>query len=326
MTQVCIVGAGAIGGFLGTRLARSGQARISALARGQTLAALRQHGWRLQTAQGLEQAPASAEDAPHRLGPQDIIFLAVKAHALPALAPTLHPMIGPQTVVVPAMNGVPWWFGQGIAGLEDLPLQSVDPAGGIARALPAGQVLGCVVHASTFTPQPGLVQHQMGQGLIVGEPQGGLSDRAQRVVALLQAAGFDATASPRIRHDIWYKLWGNLTLNPITAITGATVDRVLGDPLLRAWCSATMLEAAALGARLGCPIDQSPEDRHAITAKLGAFKTSMLQDVEAGRALELDAIIGAAHEMAQRLNVPAPQIAALFGMARLFARQRGLYP
>jgi 2-dehydropantoate 2-reductase len=166
----------------------------------------------------------------------------------------------------------------------------------------------------------------MGQGLIVGEPRGGQSERVGEVAELLSHAGFDVTRSADIRHDIWYKLWGNMTMNPVTAITGATGDRVLADPLVRAFNSACMEEAAAVGRRIGCAIAQTPEDRHAITTKLGAFRTSMLQDVEAGRPLELDAIVGAVHEIGERLQVPAPNIAALFGLARLFARTRGLYP
>jgi 2-dehydropantoate 2-reductase len=183
-----------------------------------------------------------------------------------------------------------------------------------------------VVHASTSTPEPGLVEHKMGQGLIVGEPGGGTSARAQRVAALLAGAGFETTVSDNVRQDIWYKLWGNLTMNPVSAITGATIDRVLADPLVRGFCSAAMHEAAAIGARIGCAITQSPEDRHAITRKLGAFKSSMLQDVEAGRPLELDAIVGVVHELAQRLSIDTPAIDALLGLARLFGRVHGLYP
>jgi 2-dehydropantoate 2-reductase len=224
------------------------------------------------------------------------------------------------------MNGVPWWFGQGIAALGPHPLASVDPGGLVAQAIPLRHVIGCVVHASTSAPEPGLVQHKMGQGLIVGEPAGGTSDRAQQVADLLAHAGFDVTLSDRIRYDIWYKLWGNMTMNPISAITGATVDRVLADPLLREFCSAAMREAAAIGARIDCPIAQSPEDRHAITARLGAFRTSMLQDVEAGRAIELDAIVGAVQEMGSRLAEPTPNIDVLLGLTRLFARVHGLYP
>jgi 2-dehydropantoate 2-reductase len=236
-----------------------------------------------------------------------------------------RPLIGPATLVLPAMNGVPWWFGHGVAALGDAPLESVDPGGVVAAAIPFETVLGCVVHAAAFTAEPGLVVHKMGAGLIVGEPAGGASARVDAVAALLREAGFEVTASADVRRDVWYKLWGNLTMNPVSAITGATADRVLADPLVRAFCSQAMGEAAAIGALVGCPIGQTPEDRHAITARLGAFKTSMLQDVEAGRPVELDAIVGAVRELGQRLGQPTPAIDALFGLARLFARERGLY-
>ena len=257
---------------------------------------------------------------------QELVVVAMKGQALPAFAPRLAPLLGRDTVVLPAMNGVPWWFGRGVAALGDAPLQSVDPGGVVGRSIAYEHVLGCVVHASTATSEPGLVEHRMGQGLIIGEPVGGLSERVQRVVALLQNAGFDATASANIRQDIWYKLWGNLTINPVTAITGATSDRVLDDPLVRAFCSAAMREAAAIGERLGCAIAQSPEDRHAITRKLGAFRSSMLQDGQAGRAIELDAIVGVMHEIATGLGVDSPNIDALLGLTRLFGRVHGLYP
>ena len=324
--RVCIVGAGAIGGFLGARLAASGRAEVSAVARGATLEALRRHGWRLTMAGTAIAAPVRASDDPARLGVQDLVVIAVKAPALPSIVDGLAALVGPRTVILPAMNGVPWWFCQGIAGFEDEPLQSVDPGGRIARALPLAQVLGCVVHASTSAPEPGLVEHKVGRGLIVGEPLGGRSDRAQAVVDLLAGAGFEATQSANVRKDIWYKLWGNMTMNPVSAITGATVDRVLGDPLVRGFCSVVMAEAAAIGARIGCPITQSAEDRHAVTAKLGAFKTSMLQDVEAGRPIELDALVSAVEEIGARLGEPMPGIRALLGLARLFGRAHRLYP
>ncbi len=324
--KTCIVGAGAIGGFIGTRLALAGHAQVSALARGATLAALRQHGWRLQMADGLLQVPAHAAEDPAALGVQDLIVLAVKAPALAALAPRIAPLIGAHTLLLPAMNGVPWWFCERSPGLNEAPLASVDPSGSIARALPTAQVLGCVVHASAATPVAGLVQHRMGRGLIVGECFGGESERARAVVALLAEAGFEATLSTDIRRDIWFKLWGNMTMNPVSAITGATADRVLADPLVRAFNSAARAEAAAIGALIGCPIAQTAEERHAITARLGAFKTSMLQDVEAGRPIELDALVTVVREIGQRLGRPTPTIDALLGLARLFAQTRGLYP
>ncbi len=324
--KVCIYGVGAIGGFIGTRLAAAGQCEVSALARGATLQALREKGWRMQTAAGLLQGPVAraASDAA-TLGPQDLVVVAVKGPALTEVARSLGPLLGPETVVMPAMNGVPWWFCAGHAGFGDT-LDSVDPGGVIAGAIPRERVVGCVVHASTSTPEPGLVQHRMGQGLIVGEPAGGTSERVQRIAQLLSGAGFDTTVSENIRYDIWYKLWGNMTINPVSALTRATGDLILADPLVRAFCSAAMREAQAIGARIGCPITQTPEERHAITAKLGALRTSMLQDVEAGRAIELDAIVGVVHEIGRRLDVATPNIDALLGLTRLFGRVRGLYP
>jgi 2-dehydropantoate 2-reductase len=324
--KVCIIGAGAIGGLIGASLAAAGQAQVSALARGDTFAALRTHGWRLRSAQGLVQVPARASANAAELGPQDLVVIAVKSPALPAVARSIQPLLGPHTLVLPAMNGVPWWFCSDLPGFVDVPLHSVDPGGVVSRAIAAQRVLGCVVHAAASTPEPGLVQHTMGRGLIVGEPAGGHSQRAQAVAELLQHAGFETTHAANVRHDIWYKLWGNLTMNPVSAITGASIDQLLADPLVRSFCSAAMLEAAAIGARIGCPIAQSPDDRHQVTAKLGAFKTSMLQDVEAGRAIELDAIVGAVQEIGERLALPTPNINALLGLTRLFARQRGLYP
>ncbi len=324
--KVCIYGVGAIGGFIGTRLALAGECQVSALARGQTLAALRQHGLRLRQGGNLLAAPVQASDDPVALGVQDLIVIAVKGPAMGAVAECIAPLIGPQTLILPAMNGVPWWFAAGAPALGTAPLQSIDPGGRIAAAIPAGQVIGCVVHASTWTSAPGLVEHKMGQGLIIGEPLGGVSARVQALAGLLQRAGYDTTASADVRRDIWYKLWGNMTMNPLTAITGATVDRVLDDPLTRGFCTAAMAEAAAVGARIGCAIEQTPEDRHQITRKLGAFKTSMLQDVEAGRPIELDALVTVVQEIAQRVQVATPTINALLGLARLHGRVRGLYP
>jgi 2-dehydropantoate 2-reductase len=322
--KVCIIGAGAIGGFIGTKLAAAGVG-TTALARGATLAALRQCGWRMDTAQGTITAPLRASDDARELGAQDLVVIAVKTPALSTVAATLDPLLGPDTLVLPAMNGVPWWFCRGLPEF-DAPLQSADPGGAIGRAIDAERVVGCVVHVSASTSEPGRVVHKMGQGLIVGEPGGGRSARVQAVADVLTRAGLDVTHSADVRRDLWYKLWGNLTMNPVSAITGATIDRVLGDAQVRAFCSAAMVEAAMVGARIGCAIDQSPEDRHAITAKLGAFKTSMLQDVEAGRAIELDAIVGAVHEIGQRVGIETPHIGALLGLTRLFAQQRGLYP
>ena len=315
--KVCIVGAGAVGGLIGTRLAVSG-AEVSALARGETLAALRTHGWRLkQGAEPLAVPVAAASGDGHELGPQDLVVIAVKAPVTAALADSVIPLLGPSTIVLPAMNGVPWWFMPG--------LDSVDPGGAVARAIPLPHVIGCVVHLSAATEAPGVAVHKNGMGLIVGELDGAASSRLATVHALLATAGFTVTSSPAIRREAWYKLWGNLTMNPVSALTGATGDRMLDDPLVRNFCSAAMLEAQAIGARIGCAIDQTPEERHAVTRELGAFKTSMLLDAERGRPIELDAIVTAVHELGLRTGVPTPSIDALLGLTRLFARVRGLY-
>jgi 2-dehydropantoate 2-reductase len=324
--KVCIAGAGAIGAFIGTRLALAGESQVSVLARGATLEAIRQHGLRLQEGGTVHAAPVAASDNAADLGVQDLVVIAVKGPALAAVAQACRPLIGPHTLLLPAMNGVTWWFGAGCAAIGDAPLDSIDPGGRIAAVLPLAQVIGCVVHASVATEGGGLARHVMGQGLIIGEPLGGVSDRVAKLAGLLQRAGFDTTASPDIRREIWFKLWGNMTMNPVTALTGATVDKVLDDPLTRAFCSQAMLEAQAVGARIGCAIDQTPEDRHAIARKLGAFKTSMLQDVEAGRPVELEALVGAVRELAVRVGVATPTIDTLYGLARLQARVRGLLP
>jgi 2-dehydropantoate 2-reductase len=331
--NICIVGMGAIGCFIAARLADIGRQtkgtpaphRISALARGDTLAALQLHGVRWIASDGTKgAAPVFASDNATTLGPQNLVIVAVKATALASVAPTLSPLLGPQTIVMPAMNGVPWWFCRGLPGLEE-PLQSVDPNGTLERTMAFERMLGCVVHASCSMDAPGVMRHKMGQGLMVGEPAGGASDRARAVVELLAHVGFDATLSLNIRQAIWYKLWGNLTTNPASALTGATVDQLMADPLVRELFSSAMREAAQIGERIGCPVDQSPEDRHVITEKLGAFKTSMLQDAEAGRPIELDAITGAVHELGVRLRIPTPSVDALFALTRVMARQRGLY-
>lgn len=325
--KICLVGAGAIGGFLGTRLALDAGNAVAALARGVTLVSLRDHGWRLRQNGELLQAPvAMASDDPRDLGAQDLVVLALKAQTLPGLAPSLAPLFSADTIVMPAMNGVPWWFGAGVAALEAAPLESVDPGGGIAAAIPLKSVVGCAVHASAATTEPGVTTHRMGRGLIVGEPAGGDSARVARLGETLRRAGFEVTSSPRIRYDIWYKLWGNMTMNPVSALTGATTDRLLDDELVRTFCARAMQEAAAVGARIGCDVRESADDRQAVTRKLGVFKTSMLQDVEASRTLELDALVGAVREIGQRVGVATPMIDALFGLTRLFGQVRGLYP
>ncbi len=324
--KVTVIGAGAIGGWLGVLLALAG-ARMSAVARGQTLATLQRDGLTLRSADGEQCGPVQAVASGESLGPQDLVILAVKAPALPEVAPLVTPLLGPDTVVLTAMNGVPWWFFEGGFGgaLHGTRLQTIDPTGAIASAIPARHVVGGVVHASCSTDAPGVVRHHFGNGLIIGEPAGGASERVQALASLLQRAGLAATVSPRIQKDIWYKLWGNMTVNPVSALTGATTDRILDDELVRQFISTVMLEAKAIGERIGIPIDQQPEDRHAVTRKLGAFRTSMLQDVQARRPVELDALVAVVRELGQLTGVLTPFTEVLLGLSRLQARTLGLY-
>ena len=330
--RVCVFGAGAIGGFIGGRIAASG-VPTSAVARGATLAALTAHGWRIESGDRTIAAPVTASADPKELGEQDLVILALKAQTLPAAAASIRPLLGPDTVVLTAMNGIPWWFFEGFGGpCEGLKLQSVDPGAaatstpnadtGIAATIPIRHILGGVVHMSCSVPEPGLVRHHSGTGLILGEPNHKSSTRVHEVADLLRAAGLDATISTQIHTDIWYKLWGNLTINPVSALTGATADLILDDDLVRAFCHAAMREAQRIGDRIGCPIDQTPEERNKVTRKLGAFKSSMLQDAEAGRPLELDALVGAVREIGAALGEPTPAVDTLLGLTRLSAKVR----
>ena len=324
--KACIYGAGAIGGFIGARLAAQGH-DVSAVARGATLAALNSRGMRLRSTSGDIAAPVRASDDPVRLGPQDLVVVAVKEPAMRAVASRIAPLLRPDTIVLTAMNGVQWWFFHGMPGpCAQMRLKTLDPEGAIATAIPMQHVVGCVVHASCKLPEPGVVQHVMGQGLIIGEPAGGTSDRVSRLANALDTAGFECRVSERIQQDVWYKLWGNMTMNPVSAFTGATADRILDDDLAHGFCQAVMQEAKTIGAAIGCPIAQTVEERSVVTRKLGAFKTSMLQDVEAGKPLEIDALLAVVREIAQHVNIATPNLDALLGLTRVFARARGLYP
>ena len=323
--KACIVGAGAIGGWIGVKLAQAGS-ELSVLARGATLEALRGRGLTLHSAAGTTTVPVRASAEARDLGVQDLVVVAVKAPALAQVAASVAPLLGRSTIVLTAMNGVPWWFFDGFGGrFAGTRLQAVDPDGSIARAIPASKIVGCVVHASCSVDAPGQARHHFGGKLIVGEPSGEKTERVQRLVALLQGAGLETVLSDRIQRDIWFKLWGNMTINPVSALTGATSDLILGDDLVRGFVSNVMLEAREIGARIGIPIDQRPEDRHQVTLKLGAFKTSMLQDVEAGKPVELDALVTVVRELGVLTGVATPFTDALLGLARLHARVRGLY-
>ena len=348
--KICIVGAGAIGGLIAGWIAQripATEAEVSILARGETLVALRGRGLRIDEASAPEAAPIivhpRADSDPAALGVQDVVIVAVKAPALAAVAPAVARLIGPRTQVVVAMNGVPWWFFDGQPGpCQGLRLASVDPGDGVRAAIPTRHVIGCVVHLGCSNLGPAQLRHGMGNGLILGDAFGparlageaaapalaGPDDpqspeRLAALADLLQRAGFAASVTPQIQREVWYKLWGNMSMNPISVLTRATLDRILDEPLTRAWVSTLMREAQALGNAFGCPIDQDPEERHQMTRKIGAFKTSMLQDHEAGRPMEIDALVGSVSEIGHHLGLPTPNIDALLGLVRLAARSCG---
>lgn len=326
--RTAIVGAGAIGGALAIALAQAGHA-VSVLARGATLAAIRQHGIRMVEAATASDtgraATVHASDDPSALGEQDFVVIALKAQALPAVAAALAPLVGANTAVVSATNGLPWWFLDGMnTPLADSRLEAVDPDGCIGRTLPAARSIGCVVHLSASTDAPGIVRRGKGNRLIVGAAHAALGPRAAAFAQALREGGFDVECTDAIRGDIWAKLWGNMNMNPLSALTGSTADRLLDDPYTHALVVRMMEEAAAIGGKLGLPSGMTIEARLAVTRELGAFKTSMLQDMEAGRPLEIGPILGVFPELGRKLGVPTPFCDAVLGLLRQRAASSGL--
>ncbi|AIO41411.1 2-dehydropantoate 2-reductase family protein [Burkholderia cenocepacia] len=323
--RAAVVGVGAIGGLLASALSRAGMT-VCAYARGATLDALNAHGVRVIDEAGtVSSVPVRATDDARALGVQDYVVIALKAHALPALAARIAPLVGPDTVIVAAMNGLPWWFTHGLAGpVDGVPLDAVDPGGAVSAALPPAQAIGCVVHLSSSTDAPGVVRRGRGNRLIVGAPAARLDAPAERFATALAAGGFDVESTSSIRTEIWAKLWGNMNMNPLSALTGSTAEQLLDDPFTQALALRMMEEAAAIGAKLGLDTGMSGPERIAVTRKLGAFKTSMLQDFEAGRALEIGPILGVFPELGRKLDVPTPYCDAVLGLLRQRAANSGL--
>ena len=314
--SAAIVGAGAIGAWIADALDRAGW-RISILARGETLATLRAQGLRVDRAGESRHCRPRAGSAAE-LGEHDYVFLAVTAPVLPDLAPQLGALIGPSSVVISATNGIPWWFFHDFGGaLENQLLQSVDPQLTQERTFPRQRALGAVVHASAKIAGPAHIQVVAADRLILGEPDGGLTQRVQEVVAGLRAGGINAQASSRIRLEVWAKLWGNMNMNPISALTRCGTGKMLASPAIRELCSRMMQEMQACGQKLGLDLHMTPAERIAVTQRLGDFKTSMLADLEAGRPLELAPQLGAVVEIADRLGVPAVFCQSILGLAQL---------
>ena len=325
--RICVVGAGAIGGFLATKLALAGN-QVSVLARGATLQAIRSQGLRLDSGGVRLQAHVAASDDAAQLGEQDVVILAVKAPSLPGVADKLSPLLRPDTIVLPALNGVPWWYFKAMQGtpLAGQRLKATDPDGRLEAAIPTRQIVGLVVFPSCSSPEPGLIVHASGSRLVLGEADGKPSPRAEVMGRIFVEAGFDASASPDIRREVWLKLLGNACFNPVSLLTGSATDLLIDDTDINQLFQNMMLELLAVGREIGVPVEISPVDRLAITRKLGHIKTSMLQDVEAGRAVEIDSILGAAVEIAAALGVSAPCLNTVYALAKFRARHLGLYP
>ena len=320
--KIAVVGAGAIGGYLGAKLAVAGE-DVTFIARNRNLAAINAGGFRLINEDGTEQH-ASTVRAVQRMaeaGPQDVVLLTVKAHQVVDLLPELRDLFGPNTAVVTMINGVPWWYFHKLAGpYEGRQLESVDPGGRIAQAIEPERVIGSVVYPAAELVAPGVVKVIEGNRFTLGEPDGTRSERIDALSQALMKAGFKAPVSKDIRGEIWVKLWGNLSFNPISALTHATLEDICRFPPTRVLVAAMMSEAQAVGEALGVQFKISLDKRIAGAEAVGAHKTSMLQDVEAGRALELEALVGAVIELGQITGVPTPTIRAIHAATALLGR------
>ena len=318
--KVLIAGAGAIGAYLGARMAHAGQ-DVTLFARGPHLRAMQQNGVRVESAdESFDAHPRIVADLAEAR-PVDVVFLGVKAQGLPALAPLLAPVLGPQTTVVSTQNGVPWWFFQGTGGpLEGARLERVDPGGVITAAIEPRRVIGSIVYFATEIVRPGVVRHTEGDRISLGEPDGSRSERVRQIAKALVAAGLRAPVSTRIRNEIWVKLLGNAAFNPISVLTRATLAQMTSDSAVSALARAIMQEVAAVASALGLELPITIEQRMAGAASVGEHKTSMLQDLEASRPLELEAVVGAVVELGERLNIPMPHTGTVYACAKLLAQ------
>jgi len=317
-----IAGAGAIGAYLGACMARAGL-DVTLFARGPHLKAMQQHGVRLRSAEGDFQAHPKIVATLEETGPVDVVFLAVKAHSLTQLAPQLAPVIGPDTTVVSTQNGIPWWFFQGWGGeWEGLRLERVDPGGVIAANIDVRRVLGSIVYFSTEIVEPGVVLHNEGTRISLGEPDGTRSERSRRIAEALIASGLRAPITTRMRHEIWVKILGNVAFNPVSALTRATLVQMARHPETSELVRNIMEETEAVGRKLGLELPVSIEQRIEGAAKVGEHKTSMLQDLEAGRPMELEAIVGAVVELGERLGIPMPHTETVYACVKLLGEHK----
>jgi len=325
--KICIYGAGAVGGLIAGWLARSGR-NVSVVARGAHLEAIRRDGLRIRdrATGATESFRIEADSDAAKLGPQDYVIVAVKGQSLTGVSENISSLCSDKTAIVTAMNGVPWWFFDRLkfsAGKQRL--ESLDPGGKLARAMPTGRIVGCVIHLAASTPEPGLISHDMGRKMIVGEPGGKNTARTFQLAEALKKAGFEVALSDFIEKAFWVKLLGNVSFNPVSALTGSTADRLIEDRQVKAYMVEIIREVLAIGRAVGVDADIDPEARIDMARALGKFKTSMLQDLEAGKALEIDGLLAGTLEIAAKAGVPAPYTESLFGLIRTRAMSTNQY-
>jgi 2-dehydropantoate 2-reductase len=325
--RICIFGAGAIGGYLAVKLVQAG-ADVSVVARGPHLAAMQADGLTLiEEGSPPVTVPVRATEAPADLGPQDYVIVTLKAHSVPPLVPRMAPLIGDGTTVVSGVNGVPWWYFHRIGGpLDGTRLATVDPGDAQWTGFGPDRVLGCVVYPAAEVERPGVIRHVEGNRFSLGEPDGSKSDRATRLSDVMAAAGLKAPVRPRLRDEIWVKLWGNLSFNPISALTHATLDVLCTDPGTRAVARGMMVEAQEIAERLGVRFPIDVDRRIDGGAAVGAHRTSMLQDLLAGRPMEIDALVASVQELGRLTGTPTPTIDTVLALIRLRGRVAGVYP
>ena len=327
MTRICIFGAGAIGGYVGAALHEAG-AEVSLVARGPHLEAIRADGLGLEKDGKVTRYSLPASDRPADLGPQDYVILAIKAHTIPMILDDLMPLLGPDTAVVPAVNGLPWWYfhkAQTGTALDEKPLQAVDPGGRVWNEIGPQRAIGCVVYPACEIAAPGLVKHLDGDRFTLGEPSMEQSERVKTLSSLMIAGGLKAPQKPRIRDEIWVKLWGNCSFNPVSALTGATLDAIGNDPEGRALVHAIMTEVKSVGEAIGVRFSVPIEKRIDGAAAIVGHKPSTRQDIEAGRPLEIDPLVTAVLELAKRLGIETPALAHVTALLKLQAETLGLY-
>ena len=323
--KICVFGAGSIGGVLGGVLANAGH-DVSLIARGAHLQALMANGCRVETGGQVFTVHPAASDTPADFGPQDIVDVAVKAPAMPAVAAGIAPLLGRETVVVPAMNCIPWWFFDGFPeNGPHIPVPKLDPDGALAAAIPTGRVIGCVVHMGSMVPEPGVIRHVADNRLIVGEATGGVTDRLTAFAAAFADTILAATVTDNLRQEIWLKLLGNFNFAPVSSLTGATNGEIGADPGLRKLCADLFEEAAEAGRRIGLEPGMTADERTTMGASLGDFRTSMLQDFDKSRPPEIDAIVGAVVEIGRATGTPMPVSESVLALVEQKARGMGLY-